>query len=125
MPNYQNAVIYTITSGDHLYVGSTCNFASRKYAHSSCVNSHRPPFRRLSNQHLYFQIAHNNFEWEMKPYKTFPCNSKMELMCEEQRIIHELNPNMNERRANKRPKNVEERNRGGRDISCEHRKYAL
>ncbi len=101
MPDYKNGVIYTITTGDHLYVGSTCNFTSRKYCHGACLEKHKPPYRgrNKAQSHLYHQIVHNNFEWEMKPYKIFPCNSRLELMCEEQRIIRELNPNMNKRSA--------------------------
>ena len=48
MPNYEDCVIYTIRSGEHLYVGSTCNFVRRKCCHKNCIDTR--------NQKLYKTI---------------------------------------------------------------------
>jgi len=109
MPNYENSVIYTITTGQHLYVGSTRDYVSRKHHHNSCVQSYKPGQIRKSKQHLYHQIAHNNFVWIMQPYKQVSCNSKYELLCEEQKVINNLKPNMNERNAIKQVKSRDEK----------------
>jgi len=60
VPNYENSVMYTITKGEHLYVGSSHDYVSREYYHNSCVKSYKPGQIRKSKQHLYHHIAHNN-----------------------------------------------------------------
>jgi hypothetical protein len=92
MPDYNKAIIYTIRSKDNLYVGSTCNFRSRKYQHK--VNIHKENNKHY-NLKIYKIIRDNDFEWDMKPYKEFPCENKLQLSIEEERIRQELNADMN------------------------------
>tara|TARA_R110000803_G_C11816455_1_gene301378 strand:- start:24 stop:389 length:366 start_codon:yes stop_codon:yes gene_type:complete len=44
---------------------------------------------------LYQTIRENNGEWDMRPYRVFPCNSKTELEIEEERVRRELNADLN------------------------------
>ena len=37
MPDYKKAIIYKITTGDNIYIGSTCNFTKRKWAHKNSI----------------------------------------------------------------------------------------
>ena len=82
MPNYEDCVIYTIRSGDHLYVGSTCNFVRRKCCHKSSLNNEND---KAYNYKLYQTIRENDNEWDMQPYKLFQCKNKMEMNIEEER----------------------------------------
>jgi len=94
MADYSKAIIYTIRSKDSIYVGSTINFISRKNQHKACIyNENSPKY----NHKLYKIIRENDGEWSMRPYRAFPCNSKMELTIEEERIRCELNANLNMR----------------------------
>ena len=85
--DYQKGLIYTIKTGDSLYVGSTTDFRKRKYTHLQKI--------KTLNSKLYHTIRENAGEWEMKPYKIFPCNSKLELEIEEEKIRRELNADLN------------------------------
>ena len=94
--SYQDAVIYTITSGDDLYVGSTRNFTKRWGTHKSNItnkNSHE------YNKKLYQVIRENKNDWNMTIHHAFPCDTKQQLREEEQRTIDELKPTLNECRA--------------------------
>ena len=92
MPNYEDCVIFTIRSGDHLYVGSTCNFVRRKCCHKSSLNNEND---KAYNYKLYQTIRENDNEWDMQPYKLFQCKNKMEMNIEEERCRVELKANMN------------------------------
>ena len=92
MPNYEDCVIYTIRSGEHLYVGSTCNFVRRKFEHKSCIHNEKS---KKHNLNLYKTIRENDGKWEMKPYSVFPCKNKMEMNVEEERVRRELNAGLN------------------------------
>ncbi len=92
MPNgsvdYQKGLIYTIKTGDSVYVGSTTNFRERKWGHKADL-------KRKKERNLYQTIINNGGEWDMKPYKEFPCNSKLQLEIEEEKIRRELNADLN------------------------------
>jgi len=90
--DYQKGLIYTIKTGDSLYVGSTTDFRRRKSKHKCCIYN-----ENQSNHHLklYQNIRDNDGEWEMKPYKEFPCETKQQLIIEEERIRRELNADLN------------------------------
>jgi len=92
MPDYKKCIIYTIKSGEGLYVGSTCNYNHRKYCHKSSLNNENA---KNYNFKLYNTIRKNNGEWDMKPYAEFSCNNKMEMMIEEERIRKELKADLN------------------------------
>jgi len=86
--DYQKGLIYTIRTGDSVYVGSTTDFRRRKSHHKSNI-------KNGYQTKIYQVIRENNFEWDMKPYKLFPCNSKMDLEIEEERIRREINADLN------------------------------
>lgn len=88
MPDYSKAVIYTIRTKDGLYVGSTTNFIQRKHHHNTCIYYEK-------KRNLYETINKNKGEWDMKPYKEFPCENKLQLNMEEERVRRELNADLN------------------------------
>ena len=92
MPNYEDCVIYTIRTCDGLYVGSTCNFTHRKHCHKYSLNNEND---KAYNYKLYKIIRENDNEWDMQPYKLFPCKNKMEMEIEEERCRVELNADLN------------------------------
>ena len=92
MPNYSKCVIYTIKTGNNLYVGSSCNYVKRKHAHKSSLNNENT---KNHNSKLYNTIRANGGEWEMTPYLQFACASKMEMCIEEERIRKELKADLN------------------------------
>jgi hypothetical protein len=96
MADYSKAVIYTIRSGDSVYVGSTINFASRKYDHKKAIYDEN---NKKYNRKLYKTIRENDGEWDMQPYSQFPCNCNIELTIEEERVRQLLNADMNMRRC--------------------------
>ena len=92
MPDYKKCVIYTIRTGEGLYVGSTCNYNNRKYNHKSTMNNEKS---KGYNYKLYQTIRENDGAWDMQPHSEYPCNSKMEMNIEEERIRKELNADLN------------------------------
>ena len=92
MPSYEDCIIYTIRSGEGLYVGSTCNFTQRKWSHKSRLNNENDKYNNLK---LYKTIRENDNEWDMQPHKLFPCKNKMEMEIEEERCRVELNADLN------------------------------
>ena len=99
--DYSKAVIYSIvckTDETLLYVGSTTEFTKRKSAHKTdCINEN-------SGKHncpVYVMIRANG-GWDnfnMTPVKEFPCNNKIQLVIEEERLRQEMNANLNTLRA--------------------------
>ena len=92
MPDYSKCIIYTIRTPTGLYVGSTCNYTHRKYAHKSSIHYEKS---KKYNFKLYKNIRENNDEWEMKPYSEFPCENKTQMVIEEERVRRELNADLN------------------------------
>ena len=97
MPDYSKAVIYTIRSGDGLYVGSTCAYANRKYEHKSCIHNDKS---KSYNIKLYKTIRENNDEFDMQPHSEFPCENKLQLSIEEERVRKEMNADLNMYKCN-------------------------
>lgn len=96
MTCYSKAIIYTIRTDDGLYVGSTCDFKDRKRQHKSSIyneNSHN------YNYKLYKNIRANDGEYLIELYKPFSCENVIELRQEEDRIMIELDANLNMVRA--------------------------
>tara|TARA_R110001592_G_scaffold81256_1_gene241290 strand:- start:64 stop:549 length:486 start_codon:yes stop_codon:yes gene_type:complete len=98
MVNYNDALIYKIVSKDlnlnFIYVGSTCNFKSRKNKHKSACCNEKDKVRY--NFKVYKTIRENG-GWdgfEMILIKYFPCDTKLELLQEERKIKEELNDNL-------------------------------
>ena len=92
MPDYSKCVIYTIRTGEGLYVGSSCNFVKRKYNHKSIINNEKA---KNYNVKLYQTIRENDGVWDMQPHAEYPCNSKTEMNIEEERVRQELKADLN------------------------------
>ena len=94
--DYSKGVIYTIRTDDGLYVGSSVDFKQRKGTHKSAIYNENC---KEYNFKLYKNIRANNGEYRIEMYKPFPCNSKRELKQEEDKVMLEMNANLNGRRA--------------------------
>jgi len=92
MADYQKAIIYTIKTGNSVYVGSTINFADRIKNHRCCINNET---RINNNGKLYRVIRENNKEWKMEKYKEYPCDNKIQLGIEEEKIRQLLKADLN------------------------------
>ena len=89
--DYSKGLIYTITTDDGVYVGSTTNFTKRKCSHKTKMSNETD---KAYNFKLYKAMRASS-SYEIKPYKLFPCNSNLELVIEEERVRKELNANLN------------------------------
>ena len=100
-PNYQNNLIYKIqhkTIDGLIYIGSTTNFTQRKSKHKS--NSCNENTKQY-NQPKY-KIIRENGGWDMFNMvlvKKYPCNDHLEAFAEEEKIMREMNANMNHKRC--------------------------
>ena len=92
MPDFTKGLIYTIRTGDSVYVGSTTNFTRRKYEHKSNIYNENG---KKYNEKIYQKVRENNYEWDMKPYKEYPCGNKTQLEIEEEKVRCELNNTIN------------------------------
>jgi len=92
MPDYSKCVIYTIRTGEGLYVGSSCNFVNRKRQHKQDINNENS---EKYNRKLYKTIRDNDGAWDMQPHSEYPCNSKTEMNIEEERVRQELKADLN------------------------------
>ena len=119
MPDYLNGLIYKITTPNGLYVGSSCDFKRREWEHRGSLHNKNC---KSYNIKLYQNIRENSGVWEMKKIKDFPCNSKRELEKEEDRIILELNSNMNERRAYTTVEEAKEKRKANKEQINKQRK---
>lgn len=90
MRDYSKGVIYTIKCDSGIYVGSSTNYPKRKADHKYIIK-HKLMLDRL----IYKTIRRHMGVCSIEIYKMFPCNSKYELIAEEQRIFKELNANLN------------------------------
>lgn len=99
---YANAQIYWIHCRDaninQFYVGSTCNFYNRRNKHINCCNNINNP---LYNKSLYNYIRENGGwnNFRMDTIEPYPCDSKLELLINEQEWINILEPKLNKSRA--------------------------
>ncbi len=94
MVNYSKCIIYKITTGDDIYIGSTTNYTRRKNSHKSCIYNEN---KRSYNIKLYQTIRANDGEWCMMPLKEFSCENKMQLTIEEQKCADEYKSTLNMR----------------------------
>ena len=94
MPDFSKGLIYTIRTGNSIYVGSTTNFNERNTHHND--NLH---YKNGSKYHykVYKTIRENDYKWDMKIYKEFPCENNTQLIIEEERVRCELNADLNMR----------------------------
>ena len=100
--DYSKSVIYKIEHVDNpelLYVGSTTDFIRRKSEHKrDCNNENK---KKTYNLKLYTMIRSNGgFEsFKIMIICEFPCNSKTELLIEEEKYRKELQTNLNSIKA--------------------------
>jgi hypothetical protein len=96
--DYSKTIMYKIVSKDlnnnYIYVGSTTDFAKRKYNHkSSCTNENHSHF----NFKVYKTIRENGGwnEFEMIEIEKYPCNDSNESAARERYWKEHFNANMN------------------------------
>ena len=95
--DYKKGLIYKIQHIEKLelfYIGSTTNFNKRKQQHkSNCSNINDKKYNLL-----IYKMIRDNGNWEsfkMIIIKEYSCNSKTELLIEEDKIQREFKSNMN------------------------------
>ena len=108
--DYSNGLIYSIvckTDETMLYIGSTTNYTKRKNLHKSTCNNENSEHHNLQ---VYVMIRANGGwdNFDMKPIKEFPCESKIQLVIEEERIRVEMQAKLNTRRAYRSPEERKE-----------------
>ena len=92
--DYSNAVIYKIQhleKDELVYVGSTTNFTKRKCNHKSDCNINK-------NKQKVHEMIRENGGWEcfnMIIIKEYPCQTKTELLQEEDRVMREFKTRLN------------------------------
>ena len=97
MVNYSKSIIYKIVPKDinldYVYIGSTCDFKSRKSKHKGSCNN---PNSKQYNYKIYQHIRDNGGwdEFEMILIEYYPCNTKLELIKRERECKIEYNDNM-------------------------------
>ena len=95
---YQNGSIYKLCCKDpaitDCYVGSTCAFRNRKYAHKTCCNNEND---KAYNRNVYqFIRDHGGWDnWEMIEIKKVNCETKRELEKEERAVLELLGGTLN------------------------------
>ena len=99
--DYSKSIIYKIEHIDKpelLYVGSTTNFTKRKYHHKNTCNNIN---HKQYNLKLYQMIRNNGgFDlFKIMIIKELSCNTKIELLIEEEKHRKELKATLNDRRA--------------------------
>jgi len=99
--DYQKSVIYKIQHIENLellYIGSTTNFNKRKQYHKENCNT----ITNKKYNFLVYKMIRDNGGWDqfkMIIIKEYPCETKTELLIEEDRLMMELKSNMNNNRA--------------------------
>jgi len=96
MVNYGKAMIYKIVpkdNNDYCYIGSTCDFKSRKNQHKRDCNN---PNNKGYNTPLYKHIRDNGGweEYEMILIEYFSCETKLELLKRERECKEIYNDNL-------------------------------
>jgi hypothetical protein len=89
--DYSKTIMYTIRTGNSLYVGSTTNYTNRKYKHKSNITNENS---KNYNSKLYKTLRENE-EWNIQPHSKFPCNDGVEQKLEEERIRQLLKADLN------------------------------
>tara|TARA_R110001592_G_scaffold257326_1_gene520894 strand:- start:82 stop:672 length:591 start_codon:yes stop_codon:yes gene_type:complete len=99
--DYSKGFIYKLCCLDvsvkEIYIGSSTNFKQRKSLHKSDCNNEK---RKTYNSYKYKYIRDNGGwdNWTMIELHKFPCNDKRELECEENRVMIELQSQLNSRK---------------------------
>jgi len=90
--DYSKTIIYTIRTGNSLYVGSTTHYVNRKNQHKSNIYNENDNYKY--NYKLYKTIRENG-EWDMQPHSKYQCNDGVEQKLEEERIRQLLKADLN------------------------------
>ena len=93
-----SGVIYTITTGDDGYVGSTRDFNHRYKCHRAVINN---PNCKGYNLKLYKKIRENDGEYEISIYKENLSMSDEELCIYEDELVLLLGATLNDRKAHR------------------------
>jgi len=99
--DYSKSIIYKIEHLENpelLYVGSSTNFVKRKQDHKFCCNSEN---NSKYNMKVYKMIRENGGwdQFKIIVIKEYPCDSKINLLMEEDRMMKELKATLNRQRA--------------------------
>jgi hypothetical protein len=100
--DYSKGFIYKLCCLDvsvkEIYVGSSTNFKQRKKSHKTDCNNEK---KKVYNSYKYKYIRDNGGwdNWTMIELHKFPCNDKRELECEENRVMIELQSQLNSKKA--------------------------
>lgn len=87
MPDYSKSKIYTIrcyTNPDHIYVGSTLNPLSKRFA------EHKKRSKTKPDVLLYLTIGTDWDQYYIELYETFACNSREELKQREGEVTRQI-----------------------------------
>ena len=121
---YKNGKIYKIVNdiNDEIYVGSTCDIITQRF------NSHRAASRVENNGQKIYKCMREVGEEHFKIIliKLFPCNSKNELVAEEDKIMRELKASLNTNGAIRDPQKtikLQEEAKGKRDEKMKDTEY--
>ena len=96
--DYSKGFIYKLCCLDvnvkDIYIGSSTNFKERKKHHKVCCNNEKG---KSYNSYKYKFIRDNGgwSNWTMIELHKYPCNDKRELECEENRVMIELQSQLN------------------------------
>ena len=100
--DYSKAFIYKLCCLDvnikDIYVGSSTNFKQRKSCHKTDCNNEKG---KSYNSYIYKFIRDNGGwdNWTMIELHKYPCNDKRELECEENRMMNELQSQLNSQKS--------------------------
>ena len=96
--DYSKTIIYKIQHNEKkelLYIGHTTNFDSRKYQHSRLGKGN-------ASHSKFYETIQANGGWEqftMSPVKRVVCQSRIDALIEEQKVMDELQPALNKMAA--------------------------
>ena len=98
MPDYSKTVIYKLCCNDasieDIYIGSTCNFAQRKYAHKhNCDNQNHYKYKFKVYEFIRDHGGWNN--WSMVLVHQEAVENKLQKERVERKFIDELKPSLN------------------------------
>ena len=100
--DYSKGFIYKLCCLDvnikDIYIGSSTNFKQRKKNHKTECNNEK---RKEYNSYKYKFIRDNGgwSNWTMIELHKYPCNDKRELECEENRVMIELQSQLNSKKS--------------------------
>jgi hypothetical protein len=100
--DYSKGFIYKLCCLDvnvkDIYIGSSTNFKERRKGHKKRCNNEK---QKSYNIYVYKFIRDNGGwdNWTMIELYKYPCNDKRELECEENRMMNELQSQLNSQKA--------------------------